>query len=785
MLLLAALPDSIGQVYNGSLGQLRIDAPRLEQAIVVDGSLSEPVWQRAAILTGFSRYAPSDGVAAENQTEVLVWYSPTAMHFGIRAHARPGTVRATLADRDRISADDHLLIFLGTFNDGRQALVFAVNPLGVQGDGTLVETGSSGGGGFGGQAIGRGSIDLSQDFVFQSKGRLTDYGYEVEVRIPFKSLRYQAADRQDWGLSVTRQVKSVGHEDSWAPARRAAPSFLGQGGVMAGMHGLSRGLVLDVTPVMTAKAAGARSTGGTWGYGGGQPEFGASARWGITPNLTFNGTVRPDFAEVESDASQVVYDPRQALFFSERRPFFLDGIENFSTPNRLIYTRRLLEPVAAVKLAGKTGRTSLGYIAGVDSREVSRTGDDNAVYNMFRIQQDVGRQSRAGAVVTHRVEGDQTNFVAGVEGNLVLHPRYTLQWQGAASWTGEGAGTRSAPLWQGSLIRSGRSWAGRVSVRGVHPDFVAASGFLSRTDIGSASITNQLTTYGRPGSTFERGSTEVVLDGTWTYDDLVNGRPAQDRKLHLNQNVTLRGGWSLGASVLIESFGYDPRLYQNIAVERTVGAVTDTIAYNDWVPALSGRLPNLDYVLSLTTPRLGGVSLNTQLIWGQDENFFEWSSSDIWIVSGGVQWRPTGQARVDGTYVLQSYRRKTDGSTVSVTHIPRVKLEYQATRSIFLRAVGEYRYTRQDDLRDDSRSEGPLLVRNASTGVYQRGPALGFTRTTVRGDLLLSVLPSPGTVLFLGYGNTLRDPDLDGDTGRLGRINDAFFLKLSYLFRTR
>lgn len=786
LLAVAALADSTGRVYDGRRGELAVSIPRFEQVAVMDGVLDEPVWRQAAVLTGFSRYAPSDGIAAENQTEVLVWYSPSAIHFGIRAHARPGSVRATLADRDQITADDHLLIFLGTFNDGRQALVFGVNALGVQGDGTMVETGAAASsGGFSGQAIGRAAIDQSQDFVYQSQGRLTDYGYEVEVRVPFKSLKYQRGATQDWGINVLRRVQSTGHEDSWVPARRAAPSFLGQSGTLRELHGLSRGLVLDVAPVVTAKTTGAPGLDGRWAYGGGAPAFGANLRWGVTPNLTLNGTVRPDFAEVESDASQVVYDPRTALFFTERRPFFLDGIENFTTPNRLIYTRRLLEPVGAVKLAGKAGGTSIGYIAGVDDPAVSASGDDHTVYNMVRVQQDLGRQSRIGAVATHRLEGDRTNVVAGLDGNVVLSPSYTLQWQAANSWTGDGTDSRSAPLWEGAVIRSGRIWAGQFRIRGVHEDFQALSGFLSRTDIASVRMTNQLTTYGRPGSVFERGSVELVLDANFTYENMVTAGPSQDRKLHLNHNATLRGGWTIGASVLVESFGYDPRLYRDVAVERQVGGVVDTVAYNDWVPERTGRLPNLDYVVSVRTPRLGGLSGNMQLIWGQDENFFEWSSAKVLIVNGGMQWRPTDKVRVDGTYVQQRYRRKTDGSTVSISHIPRLKLEYQATRSIFLRAVGEYRYGRQDDLRDDSRSEDPLLIRHPATGIYQRGPALGFTRKTFRGDLLLSVVPSPGTVLFLGYGNTLRSPDLTGNSDRLGRVNDAFFLKLSYLFQTR
>src|ERR671912_2336573 len=133
------------RTYDGRNGSLDVEPPRLDQSIDVDGSLSEPAWQQAAVLSGFSRYAPVDGEPADYATEVLVWYSPTAMHFGIRAAAPAGSVRATLADRDRIQSDDHVIIFLSTYNDGRQALVFGANPLGVQLDGALAE-GTRGGG---------------------------------------------------------------------------------------------------------------------------------------------------------------------------------------------------------------------------------------------------------------------------------------------------------------------------------------------------------------------------------------------------------------------------------------------------------------------------------------------------------------------------------------------------------------------------------------------------------------------------------------------------------------
>src|SRR5918995_888788 len=159
-------------VYHGRSGKLDVRLPREDTAIEVDGVLDEAVWERAAMLTGFSQFSPSDGVPAADSTEVLVWYSPGAIHFGVRAFEAHGAVHATLADRDRIGADDHVQILLSTFGDGRQATVFAVNPLGVQSDGALVETGAvRSGNGFSSAVVRREVADLSPDYVFESKGR--------------------------------------------------------------------------------------------------------------------------------------------------------------------------------------------------------------------------------------------------------------------------------------------------------------------------------------------------------------------------------------------------------------------------------------------------------------------------------------------------------------------------------------------------------------------------------------------------------------------------------------
>ena len=195
--------------------------------------------------------------AADDPTEVLVFYSPTTIYFGIKAHAAPGSVHATLANRDRIDADDAIQIFLNPFKDGRQALVFGVNPLGIQSDGTLVEgTNNRGGALFSALESGREVTDLTPDYVYQSKGRLTDDGYEIEIAIPFKTLRFPTDRVQSWALNVVRLVQSSGHEDSWVPALRAKSSFLAQSGTLDGLTDLRRGLVLDLNPVATAHTDG-------------------------------------------------------------------------------------------------------------------------------------------------------------------------------------------------------------------------------------------------------------------------------------------------------------------------------------------------------------------------------------------------------------------------------------------------------------------------------------------------------------------------------------------------
>jgi hypothetical protein len=760
-------------VYRGTERNIRVDIPRIDATVQVDGRLSEPVWQQAARLTGFSEYAPDDGRAAESETEILVWYSPGAIHFGVRAHAPAGSVRATLGDRDRVDNDDWVQFFLSTFNDGRQASMFGVNPLGVQMDGALVEGTTGSGGGFGGVSGGRAPTDLSPDFVFDSKGHLTDFGYEVEVRIPFKSLRYQSTPTQDWGLHVVRRIQSTGHEDSWAPARRSAASFLAQAGTLVGLKELHRGLVMDLNPFVTAHVDGRpEDDAARWTYNGGTPDVGTNVRWGVTPNLTVNGTINPDFSQVESDATQFQIDPRQALFFPEKRPFFLDGIEFFNTPSNLVYSRRIVDPIAAVKVTGKVAGTTIAALSAVDASDQSADGASHPVFTIVRLQRDLGAASRGGFLYTDRVDGASSNRVAAGDAHLVWRKLYSVDLQGGVSRTTFGESAAVGELWQGAVRRDGRRYTFRYGFNGNDEDFRAAAGFIGRRGIVQGDALNQVALYGKSGAFVEKWTGDVQLHGVWNYDAFFAADPALERKLHFNSNLYFRGGWHATQSVLFERYRYDPSIYTNYAV-----LDGDTLR-----PFVGGTLPNLDYVLALDTPRVHGVSANLFLIWGRDENFFEWSSANIVYATADIAWRPTDRLRVDFSHNLQSFARRTDGSYVGIRRIPRLKVEYQATRAIFFRYVGEYATNYQDALRDDSRTGLPLVL-VAPSGGYTL--LEGLRERTLRNDWLFSYQPRPGTVIFAGYGNSLDDavdPVRPLPAG-LHRTRDGFFLKLSYLLR--
>jgi hypothetical protein len=232
----------------------------------------------------------------------------------------------------------------------------------------------------------------------------------------------------------------------------------------------------------------------------------------------------------------------------------------------------------------------------------------------------------------------------------------------------------------------------------------------------------------------------------------------------------LRGGWNAGAGVYWETFGWDQALFRNYRILSPAG---DTLPFTG-----VGRIPNRDYVFTFSTPQWSTFNASLLYIGGQDENFYEWAQANIHVMSLTVNARPNDRLRVGGTLAYQDYWRRTDNSLVGRNMIPRLKLEYQLTRSIFMRAVGEYDLSQTDDLHDETRTFYPILISGHR--------ALASRTRSLHGDYLFSYQPRPGTVLFVGYGSVgtgIPDPTDRFNFQPIKRGSDYFFVKYSYLFR--
>jgi hypothetical protein len=776
-LVAAALLQDSTLVYNGRANRIHVDVPRIDATATIDGNLDDQVWGRAARLTGFSQYQPVDGRPAEEPTEVLVWYSPDAIYFGIRARETHGNVvRATHANRDNIDSEDQIQILLDTDNSRQIAFLFGVNPYGVQQDGTRSAQFAGGaggpsatGGGFRNINPLEGSVDLNPDYFFESKGRLIEGGgYEVEVRIPFKSLRYQDSRVQSWGIHILRRVQHSGFQDTWAPAVRANANFLAQSGSLDGLHDLQRGLVLEATPTLTAHADRSPTLGNGRDYQR-KAELGGDVRWGIRQNLTLNGTINPDFSQVEADVGQVLLNERFALFYPEKRPFFLDGLELFDSPNQLIYTRQIVAPLGGVKLTGKLGGTNVASMIVGDDRQYSWGGDHSPLFGVSRFRYDYGSSNTLGAVLTTREDGSSFSRVAAGDFRFYHSKLYFAQFQAAGSWTDSLGNRRNGSLLQADWDRTGRQWGFHYTVRSLDPGFKAAAGFVNRTGIIETRVFNRVSFYGTQGALVQTYGSFFGVGRIW--NNAGAGHGLAEATEQILPSATIRGGWQLSGAVTHSYFAFDPLLYSGLTVERSTGTlivVIDTAAFvvpppekNEWGESFR-----------VTTPTYRFFSGTASITESQVPIFREAAPGKSSRIDAALDVRPTTAIRSSLSFSRLTIARKLDGSRFSSETIPRIKVEYQISPPIFLRLVGQYAARSRSPLED--RNGNPILV----NGVVDTGSINNEFST----DWLFSYRPVPGTLLYLGYGSALEEPR-EFRFQDLRRTRDGFFGKISYLFR--
>jgi hypothetical protein len=751
LLLLQAPGPSSGVVVEGK-GSPTAEIPRLESQVQIDGKLDEPVWSQATRLTGFWQYQPVDGRPAEEETEVLAWYAPDAIYFGIIAHDRnPAAIRATVADRDNIDNDDYVALDLDTFHDRRRAFFFAVNPLGVQADGVRSE-----GAGQVSSLI-PGSIDKNPDFTWDSKGRITDRGYEIEIRVPFRSLRYPGGGPQTWGFNVTRVVKRTGYTDTWTDVRRANASFLGQEGAIGGLHDMRHGVTVEAQPFVTATANGnLNSASGKFIREDVNPDAGLNLRLGFS-SYALDATANPDFSQVESDQGQVTVNERFALFFPEKRPFFLEGIELFGSPQTLVYTRRIVNPKAGAKLTGKFGQLGVAHLTAVD-----QTDAGDAWFNISRFRRDLGRNSIAGVTFTNRDQAGEHNRVLAGDFRYVWS-LYYAQFQYGRSWTSDGLGSRNAPIWQAEYDRTGRSWGFNYLLNGQGAGFDDQAGFVNRLRSGvvNGHAFNRFTLYGARGAMLENLTVFFMPERTWLYDHF-GFKPGLEGDEKVDATFQLRGGWALNGNV--------QRNFVNFQDSSFAGYTIGSAAGPAYLPA--DDFSGFTGTVKVTTPTWQKLDATVSYGRGRAAIFQEGTTGRGWQLIGGVDLRPSSTVRVTALATVFRLLR-LDGSEFARSTIPRLKLEYQPNRALFFRVIGEYRSERRAALLDPA-TDDSLFIRGAAQPTTEFN---GF-----RLDLLASFEPTPGTVAFLGYGSSL-ESDAEFNWSRLQRVNDGFFVKLAYQVR--
>ena len=468
--------------------------PRASGAITVDGILDEPSWNDALVVRLDYETRPAENTKPPVETEALVTYDSDSLYIGFRAYDHdPGAIRAHLSDRDRAFSDDFVGVVLDTFNDQRRAFEFFVNPLGVQMD--LFN-----------DDVGRNETE-SWDAIWNAAGKITEAGYFVEMAVPFHQLRFPSADgEQVWGVDLLRfWPRNQRRRFASQPMDRDRDCYLCQISKMKGFEGASPGRNLEIVPTVVAGRTDEQLEFPEGPLEGGdvESELGLSVRWGVTPNLTLNGTLNPDFSQVEADVAQLDINTTFTLFFPERRPFFLEGADFFRTPLQAVFTRNVSDPDWGLKLSGKQGKNGLGVFVAEDTVTnlvfPGSQGSDSDSFDfastdaVLRYRRDFGANSAVGVLLTSREGGDYRNAVGGIDGLYRIGSSDSIQFQYLSSQTEyplqiaadfeQPVGSFSDDALRLRYLHSAREWDWWGFYEDIGEGFRADMGFMPQIDV--------------------------------------------------------------------------------------------------------------------------------------------------------------------------------------------------------------------------------------------------------------------------------------------------------------
>lgn len=401
--------------------------PKVHSEIKVDAHLDEPVWDQALAMELNYEVRPGENVPPPVRTEVMLAYDDSRLYCAFVAYdPDPSQICARVCDRDNLWDDDWVILNLDTFNDQRRSYLLICNPLGVQAD--IIEV--------------TGGESTEWDPIWDSAGRITEEGYIVEMAIPFSSLRFQRSEEdQIWGIDAIRSYpRKVRYHLGLFPRDRNNNCYLCQAEKIIGFAGATPGRNIEIDPTFSTVHSRSREELDT-GFGDRDSDydFGLTAKYGLTPNLTLNGTVNPDFSQVEADAAQLDINTRFALFYPEKRPFFLEGVDLFESRLGVVHTRTLADPVWGAKLTGKEGSNAIALFLARDevtnmlfptsewSDDISMDMKSSAA--VLRYRRDISRSSTLGMFVTGREGEDYYNRLVGVDGDIRFTQKESVRFQ--------------------------------------------------------------------------------------------------------------------------------------------------------------------------------------------------------------------------------------------------------------------------------------------------------------------------------------------------------------------
>ncbi|PYQ55761.1 MAG: hypothetical protein DMF78_01040 [Acidobacteria bacterium] len=412
--LIAALPAAAEE------DRPRLEAARAAKPPTIDGLLDDEAWQGPPLpLTEWLTYNPLSGEKMAQRTEVRAAYDDRYLYFAFHClDPEPDKVRSTISRRDNMWGDDWVGLSLDSVGNGQSSYDMFVNPAGIQGD--ILTTSSAG-------------ENVAPDWVWDSAGRRTATGYDVEMRVPFTSIRFKSGADVRMGVLFWRRVSRLGMSASW-PVIPQGRSVFERHAVML-LHDVKRPLTLELSPSATYSYRQTRATPTAFSPADSKPAAGLSVKYGVTSSATVEGTINPDFSQVESDAFQVQVNQRYPLFFSEKRPFFMEGMGSFelagaggdAVMRTAVHTRRIVDPFWGAKTTGTAGRVGFGVLAaGDDAPGRQLEGDPNPFlgqrrdFYIARSQLSLGRSSYVGGILSDTQFGGGHNRVGGADIALKL-----------------------------------------------------------------------------------------------------------------------------------------------------------------------------------------------------------------------------------------------------------------------------------------------------------------------------------------------------------------------------